>query len=209
MKNSEIKQNNYLKIKTSASTLFFILGVERTDMYQIAASSGLSKASLYKYFNTKYELAKELIEDAMAERDAELEDARGAILEGTGAEGMRKLLDHVIDISEKDLPFYALYIDYGAHVQRFEVGKAPEFFRRAEEKLKTIFLAVLEKGLSDGTLKTELDPERLYEAVIGSLQGSKESFFLKYGGEIGPKRLQDLRAQLAFTAQAAMNMMTK
>ncbi len=209
MKNSEIKQNNYLKIKTAASTLFFILGVERTDMYQIAASSGLSKASLYKYFNTKYELAKELIEDAMAERDAELEDARGAILEGTGAEGMRKLLDHVIDISEKDLPFYALYIDYGSHVQRFEAGKAPEFFRQAEEKLKTIFLAVLEKGLSDGTFKTELDPERLYEAVIGSLQGSKESFFLKYGGDISSAKLRDLRAQLAFTAQAAMNMMTK
>ena len=209
MKNSEIKQQNYQKIKASASTLFFIFGLEYTDMYQIASASGLSKASLYKYFNTKYDLARELLEDALEERGTELSAVWQDTPEGSGAEDMRRLLDHVVDISESDLPFYALYMEYAMHIQRFAVSSAPVFLEKSAEKLKTRFLSILEKGLADGTLITDLEPQLLYGSVIGSLQGCCARFFLMNGGRMDAERFRELRTELAFTAQAAMNMMTK
>ena len=67
MKNDEIKQQNHDKIKATASVLFFINGIEATNMYQIAAASGISKVSLYKYYESKYDIARDLLTDSLAE----------------------------------------------------------------------------------------------------------------------------------------------
>ncbi|MBQ3920640.1 MAG: TetR/AcrR family transcriptional regulator [Firmicutes bacterium] len=92
MKNDEIKQQNHDKIKATASVLFFINGIEATNMYQIAAASGISKVSLYKYYESKYDIARDLIFDALEDTSRRFKEKWKVVPDETGAQELKRLL---------------------------------------------------------------------------------------------------------------------
>ncbi len=209
MKNDEIKQQNHDKIKATASVLFFINGIEATNMYQIAAASGISKVSLYKYYESKYDIARDLLTDSFVENRKRFEAEWRDDPKESGADSMKRLLAYMTEISEEDLPFLALFMEYGMYLQRFKASEIPALYEKFNRNTRDVFLAAVERGQRDSSISYKGDPESLFETVVDVIRGNCAFYMLKNADDLSEKRLGELRRQLSFIADSAMLMITR
>lgn len=208
MKSEEIKQQNYEKIKNTASVLFFIQGIEATNLYQIAAASGISKVSIYKHFETKYDIAKDILLERMGDKTQQLAEELKEKPEETGAAQMRRLLEKLTVPTQGDMVFYALFMEYAMYLQRSHKSQIPQLFDYFEASVRDLFAAALEKGQKDGSLKCEDAPQVVFETVTGAIRGSCMLFFLKNAGVMSEKHLSDLNHRLNRVIDGCMRMMS-
>lgn len=207
MKSEDIKQQNFEKIKSTASVLFFIQGVEATNIYQIAAASGISKVSIYKHFETKYDIAKEILYERIDLRAEELADEWEEKPDETGAERMRRLLEYLTMTTQGDMIFYALFLEYAMYLQRSHKSQIPQLFERYEKPFRDLFISALEQGRGDGSLHYEDAPQTVFEIVTGTIRGTCMLFFLKNAGGLSENHLSDLNHRLKHVMEGCMRML--
>ena len=208
MKSGDIKQQNYEKIKTTASVLFFIQGIEATNIYQIAAASGISKVSLYKHFESKYDIAKAILYEHIQQNADQLVEEWQEKPEETGGVQMRRLLESLAMTTEDDMVFYALFLEYAMYLQRSHKSQIPDFFAYFEATVHNLFLVTLEKGQKDGSLRAEKNPQAVFEAVTGAIRGTCMLFFLKNAGNMSESILSELNESLNRVIDGCMLMMS-
>lgn len=68
-KNEEIRQESMQKIMNAAFSLIARQGYESTSIAQIASEAGVSKGLMYNYFESKEDLLKKLVSNAMQQGD--------------------------------------------------------------------------------------------------------------------------------------------
>ncbi|MBS4201056.1 TetR/AcrR family transcriptional regulator [Bacillus sp. FJAT-49732] len=87
------------QIKKAALKVFAHRGIIGTKMSMIAAEAGISQGLSYRYFKSKEELFITLIQDALEEAKASMEQVNH--LPGTPLEKMRRLTKSMLDGSNK------------------------------------------------------------------------------------------------------------
>jgi TetR/AcrR family transcriptional regulator, cholesterol catabolism regulator len=142
-------------------------GYAATTMGDIAAASGLDRASLYYYFRSKDEIFGALVGDAVIRLMA---DARAIDQSDVGpAEKLERMICSLMDTYARDYPHLYLYLQ--EDLDKIEVTSGTwreELVELGREYERTI-VAVVVDGIADGTFRSDADPRVIMYAVTGML----------------------------------------
>ncbi len=137
-------------------------GLDATKMEDIAAATGVPKATLYYYFEGKEEILAFLFTEIL---DA-VERAVGAAVaaEGSAAERLRgAILAHLRVFDEFPAASRALQFDLG------RAARTPVIAARTDAAFVEPIRALLVEGAADGSLRAVAHPRLVATAILGAI----------------------------------------
>jgi TetR/AcrR family transcriptional regulator, mexCD-oprJ operon repressor len=141
----------------SAATVLAERG-EAASMDEIAASAGIGRATLYRYFPNREELLSAMAAASVQELAERIEEAN---LEAVPfEEGLARLARAVVATGSK---YVALSADTAAYSHAY-----PDFDARVTEPIRALF----RRALADGSLRDDLSPDVLVGMFSGLLKGA-------------------------------------
>ena len=162
-------------ILDSARDIILERGVAAVSMADIARECELSKATLYLYFSNKESLLEAIFTEAVTSfvEYAELRNSES----DSGIEAISKLWKCYLDRFRNSNDLFVL-----VGVKNFVAPSFPMLYepadkssRKAGNRMISIVQRVLERGLHDGTLETDLDAKTLSRTVFIIASGIVDS----------------------------------
>ena len=152
------------KILEAAMVLFCEKGIEETSIDEIAERAGVGSATIYRYYETKAQLAiRSGIEywKKIAGQYLNVTEIK-RYSDMSGREQLECIMDALIVIFERETGFLKYLQEFEVFVRRYEI----DIERLAEYEecimsLKPRVTDALEKGLADGTLDFEWSPNEV------------------------------------------------
>lgn len=144
--------------------LFAEKGIEQVKIPDIADASGVPRASIYRYFETKLDLVTEIgtwkWKECIAGYAAELSNEE--VERMTGAEYLRWYLDTFIDLyrNHRDILRFNYYFNsylQNEHAQPDQKGP----YLKVITDLQTEFHELYEKGMRDGTIRKDISEQMI------------------------------------------------
>ncbi len=162
------------KIMDAALELFCEKGIEETAIDEIAVKAGVGSATVYRYFETKAELAIQCGVAYWKEVAGRCLDmtARNGYPEMNGMEQLECIMEGMVSIFEHETGFLKYLQEFDVFVRRY--GIAVERLREYEDcimSLKPPVIAALEKGKEDGTMAFQWTPEEVCYSLAHSIFG--------------------------------------
>ncbi len=154
-------------IVDAAENIFFSRGFENATMDDIAETAELSKGTIYLYFRSKDDLYQEIVFRGLKVLKAKFETAYGAHEKG---------IDKLWAIGKAYIDFYKEHPNYFNALLHYEGQEIESFYK--EDPLKILVDAV-QKGINDGTLRTDLDPLKTAVILWGQTTGVLQISFKK------------------------------
>jgi len=158
----EVPEEFALRLFEAAFSLFGDKGFERTTMDEVAARSGVARATLYYYFRGKDDLFLFLLERGVSMLGAALGEATQS------GENSRERLEHALD----------RLIDLMAEFRDVLLVAMQQFGRIASstgeahawihERSTGTLRSIIEDGARDGSLRAVDDPEGAALAIFGA-----------------------------------------
>jgi AcrR family transcriptional regulator len=124
-------------------------------MQDVADAAGLGRATVYRHFATREELARAIELTAIAELGEALEEAR--LEEGDPVEALGRAIGLVFEVGDR----------YRVVAREARSGPTPEKRRLAESAFRPI-AALLERARAEGALRGDAPP-RWVTAAVGAL----------------------------------------
>lgn len=153
-----VRDRQRRNILDSATSQFLENGMFNTSMGDIAGRSGVTRRTLYRYFETREELAYEVLIGLMEEWNRIHMDIFGE-LEGSGLEKLEKLLYGLVNHMEKRMDFLTFAGEFDFYFKDDSDFKPKEDqARRYEETIhlsEKLISSVIEEGIRD--LSIEVD----------------------------------------------------
>ncbi len=154
------------QILQAAATVFARNGVDGARMDDIVAESGLSKGSLYWYFDSKQEIVTALVDEILRSEFEQLKlliDAPGTVLERltTFVDAHAAVFREHPTLGKLGLEFYAM---------SGRVPQIKEFIRRYYRDYIEVLVELLAQGQSRGELDID-DPNELAVNLVCLLEG--------------------------------------
>ena len=145
-----------------AAELFADAGLDGTKMEDVAATTGVPKATLYYYFEGKEDILAFLFQEVLGEVAGAIERAvRG---EGTGAERLRSAIVAHLRVMEA--------FPAASRALQFDLGRAariPQINERIETAFRAPIRRLLEEGAADGSLRPLPNPRLAAVAILGTV----------------------------------------
>lgn len=178
MRGSETRQRQAQyrseKIMNAAIGLFCEKGIEETSVDEIAVKAGVGSATVYRYYETKAELAIQsgvAYWKRIADTYLNVYTQKG-YEELNGLEQLEKIMNGLAQIFEHETAFLKYLQEFDVFVRKY--GIEIERLKEYEEcimSLKPGVIAALEKGKKDGTLSFEWSPEEVCYSLAHSVFG--------------------------------------
>lgn len=195
------------QILHTALKLFCEKGIEDTSVEEIAKAAGVGPATIYRYFETKAQLA-------ISAGIAYWQKVAGKYLESLSQIAYQKLsglqqmecIFHIFsEIFQEELLFLKFLQEFDIFVQRYHISK--ERLGEYEEyilNLKPYMTNALEKGLRDGSLAFSYTADEIYFSVTLTLISLMQKLSLN-----GHILSSDERVGLALQVEIAGNLLLK
>jgi TetR/AcrR family transcriptional repressor of nem operon len=155
-----------LRIIAEAAPLFNQRGYEGCSMQDIMGATGLEKGGIYRHFESKEELAAEAFDFAWAMTSAKRRQDLDSI-----PNHVDRLKQYVANfVSRSSFPGgcpllnTAIDSDNGNQVLREKV-------RKALRGWKTLLQNILKDGIEAGTIRSNVDVNKVSSIIIGGLEG--------------------------------------
>jgi AcrR family transcriptional regulator len=149
----------------AAAALFAERGLDGATMSDIAAATGIPRATLYYHFD-----GKEAVFACMCDRVfGEFEEAVAAALSGRGsaAERLGRVVRAQLSCyAAYPEAFLAVHLDLGRAVRRAEISE-----RAARAYLRPV-ARLLEEGAADGSIRPVVNPRTVAAALLGAVAGA-------------------------------------
>ena len=146
----------------AAAALFAERGLDGATMSDIAAATGIPRATLYYHFD-----GKEAVFACICDRVfCEFEEAVAAALSGPGsaAERLGRVVRAQLDCyTAHPAAYLAIHLDLGRAVRRAEIGQ-----RAARAYLRPV-ARLLEEGVADGSIRPVVSPSAAAAALLGAV----------------------------------------
>lgn len=185
---SKRQQNTMLrstKILTAALKLFCEKGIENTSVEDVAREAEVGPATIYRYFETKVELA---IQSGIAYWKKVSGNYLGKLeekeyRESSGKEQMKQIFDILLRVFTEEFGFLKFLQEFDVFVQKHQIS----YERLAEYEntildLKSYVIDALEKGLDDGSLKFAYGVDEIYFSIMHTMLSLMQKLAL--GGKI-------------------------
>lgn len=191
-------------ILDAAKGLFLERGLDDTPMAEIARAAELSKGTLYLYFSSKEELVFALILESLQELKARIRTAADEA--DSGYERVRAMVDAYRRFYAERSDYVHLYqfLDYQVHFLTEPDSTAYRCFRQSDE-IKEIIVEVLHRGQADGSVRSDLDPQKtaeLYQHILESFHQKvvARRAFIEQRSSYEPEELLDHMFELILYA---------
>ena len=146
----------------AAAELFADYGLDATKMEDIAAATGVPKATLYYYFDGKEDILTFLFSEILDEVARATDEALRA--EGTGAERLRAaVVAHLRIFEEYPAASRTLQFDLG------RAARIPLINERIEAAYRRPIRSLLEQGAADGSFRPIDHPGLIAVAILGAV----------------------------------------
>jgi AcrR family transcriptional regulator len=168
------------RILASSMEIFLKRGLFDTQMTDIAASVGISRSSLYRYYRDKVDLASAILERVLAEVNAR---AAECVSRSPAASGIEKLrLYYEAHFSMRSLAkhyrFMAEY-DYFFSGSRIPADFRKKVFKAMRGKAGEIPEGYIEQGQLDGSVRADLDPHLAMVTSYDALRGLQQRLIMR------------------------------
>jgi AcrR family transcriptional regulator len=170
------------RILAEARRMFLDGGLYGVQMQDIAASCGISRASLYRYYEDKFDLALGVLASVWKELADDWNGRKDAIL----AEGKTALDRVTLYLTKFWLsPRYGNQLLFLAEFDAFYSGsRIPEdFIDRLnaifDENASDIVARFLEEGIRDGSVRADIDPRLAGITVLNAVRGLQQRVMLR------------------------------
>lgn len=160
------------KILTAALKLFCEKGIEDTSIEDVAKEAGVGPATIYRYFETKAELA---IQTGIAYWQKVSGNYLGILAEkpyceGSGKKQMEQIFAIFLRIFTEEFDFLKFLQEFDVFVQKYQISMQ----RLAEYdntilNLKSYVTDALNKGLADGSLNFSYSVDEIYFSVMHTM----------------------------------------
>ncbi|MDE6662909.1 MAG: TetR/AcrR family transcriptional regulator [Lachnospiraceae bacterium] len=195
------------QILNAALELFCEKGIEDTSVEEAAKAAGVGPATIYRYFETKAELAisagiaywQKIAEKYVCTLSEE------KYIEKNGYCQMHCIFQIFIRIFEEEFKFLKFLQEFDIFVRRYNIPK--ERLTEYEEcilNLKPYVTDALEKGLKDGSLDFPYTVEEVYFSIMHTLLSLMQK--LSYNGYI---LSSDERIELVLQVRITGNLLLK
>jgi AcrR family transcriptional regulator len=145
-----------------AAELIAERGLDATKMEEIAAATGVPKATLYYYFEGKEDIIGFLFSEILAELEVAIAEAVDS--GGTAAERLASaVLAHLRIIDQYPAASLALQFDLG------RAARTPQINERIEAAFREPIRKLLEEGETDGSLRKVPHPRLTAVAILGAV----------------------------------------
>ncbi len=159
----ELRDHKRREIVRCASEKFGTEGYENVPLDAIAAELGVTKAALYNYVSSKNDLLMQCYEVGMDRLIASVEQATDSF-DGTAADRLRAGLEtYVITMTRKDMQYLWNYI------RPLLSPGDKRSVQTSRDKIDSLFRAMLQDGIDDGSLRADLDPKLASLVILGAV----------------------------------------
>ncbi len=169
-------------ILEAAEDLFIEKGIRQVTINKIAAASRLTRATVYKYFGSKDEIASEIFKNITAgwvERDAR--DVWST--EGTGFELIERFALSQLNYIFANRREARFFVEFNyLYAKDLSSEAAIQIFAASIEGERTKLLQSIHRGQQDGSLRTDMVPEMLLAILLNFTSGMMDRI-----GELGDK----------------------
>jgi TetR/AcrR family transcriptional regulator len=156
----------------AAETVFFSKGVENATMDEVAEKAELSKGTLYLYFKNKEELYHGIVARALAILLKMFQQAVNT--KDNGLDQIRALGQAYGEFYKKKPDYYGTLLHqetYTFDPETAETGPNIAQCQELGEQIFALMREVVETGIKDGTMRSDLDPARLPMVLWGHSAG--------------------------------------
>ena len=172
-------QQREQKILEAAMALFCEKGLEETSIDEIAGRAGVGSATIYRYYETKAQLAIQSGVEywkKIAQQYLNVTEIKG-YSDMTGLKQLECIMDALVMIFEEERGFLKYLQEFEVFVRRYEIDmERLAAYEESIMSLKPRVMDALEKGLQDGTLSFEWSPNEVCYSLAHTAFGVMKRF---------------------------------
>lgn len=162
----DVADERRAQIMQAALACFTRKGYNNTTMDDIAAESGLSKGTLYWYFESKDDLFAAAITSSVMDW---AEEGIAALKQcPTASDKLRTLAQWMVDLCKKFQGFFSLFLEFWASSLRRE--EAGQLWVDILVQYKDVVVEIINEGVRNGEFKP-VDAESLVWAMMAAYDG--------------------------------------
>lgn len=176
------RENQREWILEVAEDLFIQKGIEQVTIGDIATASRLTRATIYKYFSNKEEMAQEIFK-VVTKGWVERNEHEVWNFQGTGYELIERFVKSHFSYlfnNRREASFVAEF-NY-LYAKEWSAETAMKIFTENLEGERQRLLECIHKGRKDGSLRTDIDPELMLASIFNFNSGMMSRL-----GELGDK----------------------
>ena len=162
----DVSEERKGQIVEAAVTVFSRLGFERARMEDVARESGLSKGTLYLYYESKDELIGALLESVFDRGTRDLKSALAS--EGSAGERLRKLGGLMSGEIERANVLLPVWFEFYAVAARDEGVR--RFMKGYFEEYRGILAEIVRDGIQRGEFR-QVDVEEVTVTLVSLFEG--------------------------------------
>lgn len=156
------------RILQAARTLFDERGIDRSTIAEIVAASGVRASTLYEYFSNKDDIVWAILSDLLQE---------GAEQAKRSVEGAKDGLARITALLEHFAEELATYSERVRFMAQFDAMYARDWpaerlltlERHLYDESLNVFRTLIQDGIADGSLRSDLDPDLTFHAVVNAV----------------------------------------
>ncbi|HTW82170.1 MAG TPA: TetR/AcrR family transcriptional regulator [Terracidiphilus sp.] len=160
------------RILEAARALFDERGIDRATMAELTSASGIQPSTMYQYFSNKddivWDLLGELMEDGARRAKRVIAGAPNALAE------IESLLGYMADELSNDPMKVRFMAQFDAmYARNWPAERLLTLESQIALKGFHSFKKLVRKGIADGSLRSDLDPDLTLIAVINAVVGAQ------------------------------------
>ena len=168
MPNEHLREQNKQTVLESAMECFKEYGIESTTLEKIAVRSGLTTRSVQRYYLTKSNLAKKVMDRLMDNIYNEIHSipARQDMKDLNGREQLIKILGIRAEIAATYYKSIFCLNEFELYfTKRIKTAEFYERYKSGSSFVVNLTLRALEKGIKDGSIRKDIDKTAVLDMI--------------------------------------------
>lgn len=158
------------EILAAAERAFNRHGYAATTVEAVAVEAGISKGSIYNYFQSKEDLFQQVFARVAAGAQSDLAEITQAGL--SASEKLGRVLDYWYERLEHHLGIGQLVLECWAAAARDRgPGGLAEVLPATYSQFRELFASILAEGVDGGQFHSDLSPAEMATIILGTLDG--------------------------------------
>ena len=179
----------------AAEKVFEAHGYAEATIKQVAIEAGIAKGSVYNYFQSKQDLFHQVLIQAFAEDEAQMD--RLVALELPSSAKLTGFLDRSFSRLEHCKRVGGLVLESWAKAaQQDDRGQMSETFHQMYRRWRDRIAAIIDEGIRRGEFLCDIQPQPAASLVMALLDGLTVHAILSVGVEIDDRLRAELRKGL-------------
>ncbi len=200
----EHKSDKYRTILAAAAEAFNADGYSATTMDEVSRRAGVSKGSIYNYFQNKEDLFRQIFSEAVGPDYHVVENLVDQDLSPT--EKIDRLLERWYSRLDNYKQIGALVLEFwAASARRNRPGRTSKTLDKTHAEMKEHIAKIIEQGIRSGEFRSEISPTTAAALLMGMLNGIIVQIILDLGVDVNEELAASIKRAVRMALSARGN----